>query len=130
MFLHIPRGEAELGMWVQSWRRDASQPVDLRAAPVHMEREVMAVGETSYRARRREKTGGLRAEPGAAPPFHSGGEGADLPGQKGWQQGDRKQPKRVDSPAGQGGQGAGEGGQAQGPGGKRLMLKPTEDWRK
>lgn len=83
MFLHIPRGEAELGMWVQSWRRDASQHVDLRAAPVHMEREVRAVGETSYRARRHEKTVRLQAEPEAAPPFNSGGEDADLPGQKG-----------------------------------------------
>lgn len=117
-------------MWVQSWRRDASQHVDLRAAPVHMDREVRAVGEISYRARRREKAGGLQAEPKAAPPFNSGGEDADLPGQKGWWQGDRKEPKRVDSPAGQGGQDAGEGGQAQGPGGKRLMLKPTEGWGK
>lgn len=83
VFLHIPRGDAELGTWVQSWRRDASQHVDLRAAPVHMEREVRAVGETSYRARRHEKTVRLQAEPEAAPPFNSGGEDADLPGQKG-----------------------------------------------
>ena len=130
MFLHIPRGDAELGTWIQSWRRDASQHVDLRAAPVHMDREVRPVGEISYRARRCEKAGGLQAEPKAAPPFNSGGEDADLPGQKGWRQGDRKERKRVDSPAGQGGQGAGERGQAQGPGGKRLMLKPTQGWGK
>ena len=39
MFLHIARGDAELGTWVQSWRRDANQYMDLKAAPVHVERE-------------------------------------------------------------------------------------------
>lgn len=80
-------------MWVQSWRRDANQYVDLRAVPVHVEREARAVGEISCRERRREKKGGLQAEPKAAPPFNSGGEDADLQERKDGGRGTGRNPR-------------------------------------